>query len=44
MGRVWVGSMGLASQSGCGLIGSWVESGRKSGRVDLYFSNNFFFF
>ena len=25
-------------------IGSLVESGRESGRVDSYFSNNFFFF
>ena len=25
-------------------IGSQVESGRKLGRVDSYFSNNFFFF
>ena len=27
-----------------GSIGSRVELGRESGRVDLYFSNNFFFF
>ena len=31
-------------QSGCGSNGSRVESGRESGRVDPYFSNNFFFF
>ena len=39
-GRVGFGS----GQSGCGSNGSRVESGRESGRVDSYFSNNFFFF
>ena len=34
----------LTGQSSCRSIGSRVESGRESGRVDLYFSNKIFFF
>ena len=53
-GLVWVGSgqsglwvkrvVGQNESFLNGSIGSRVELGRESGRVDLYFSNNFFFF
>ena len=42
-----VGSIGFAGQDGSflnGLIGSQVESGWESGRVDPYFSKCFLFF